>query len=97
MAFLSDRSRLLRLLLTLELLYLSALLLDLLLLRLNLLLGLLVGGFLVLHMVADRVTSHAAKRAADGGSRAWSADSGPDDCARRGSDARTAKRPFLTG
>jgi hypothetical protein len=84
-------------LILLQLLNLSALLLDLLLLLLYLLLGLLIGGFLILHLVADHITGHAAERAADSCTRSGRSDCGTDNRASRRADTCAAEGTLFTG
>src|SRR5208282_3397536 len=82
--------------LTLQLLNLLLLALDLLLLTLNLRLSLSVGGFLILHLVADRVSAQCADTAADCRARQRVANCSADDRTGRGSDTRSDKRALLT-
>jgi hypothetical protein len=82
--------RLFSLVLLAKLLNLHALLLDFLLLLLDLSLGLLIGGFLVLHRVADCVTGYSAHCAADRSARTWMANRGANNSARASADACTS-------
>src|ERR1700719_4718811 len=86
--FSCGRAILFGLLLILKLLKLAPLLLDLLLLRLDLLLGLLIGGLIVLHFVANRIAGNAAECATDRRPRCR--------CSHRGTNDRSANRAFLT-
>ena len=83
------RQGLFSLVLLAKLLYLHTLLLDFLLLLLDLSLGLLIGSFLVLHRVPDRVTGYSAQSAADRSARSWMADRGANNGARASAQAGT--------
>jgi hypothetical protein len=65
------------------------------LLRFERILSLIVGHFLILHMVANQVAAHAAERATDRRSGSWISNCGTDDGACDGSNAKAAERPFL--
>ena len=78
--------RLFRFLLRLQLLDLPPLLFDLLLLRLQLLLGLLICGFVILHLVANRITGHATKRASDRGACTRRSHRSSDNSTRTGAN-----------
>jgi len=67
---------------------LHALLLDFLLLLLDLSLGLLIGSFLVLHRVPDRVTGYSAQSGADRSTRTWMADRSANNGARASAQTR---------
>jgi hypothetical protein len=68
---------------------LHALLLDFLLLLLDLSLGLLIGSFLVLHRVPDRITGYSAQSGADRSARTRMADCGANNGASSGAEACT--------
>src|SRR5580704_3360854 len=87
---------LLGLLLLLKFLDLTPLLLDLLLLRLDLLLGLLIGGLVILHFVANRVTGPATERSADCRARGRCTYCRADDRTAHCADARAAQGSLLT-
>jgi hypothetical protein len=76
-----------RLVLLAKLLNLHALLLDFLLLLLDLSLRLLIGSFLVLHRVPDRVTGYSTQSAANRSTRTWMADRGANNGAGASAEA----------
>lgn len=82
--------------LLLHLLNLTSLLLKLLLLLLKLLLSLLIRGLLILHLVADRKTSHTAQRSTNCGTRAGRSDRSSDYRSGSGPNARSAQSSLLT-
>src|SRR5271166_843983 len=88
--------RLFGFLILLQLLDLPALLLDLLLLRLDLLLGLGVGVFVVLHLVAYRIAGRAAEAATNQGTSGWMADRRAHQRTADRADTSTAESTFLT-
>ena len=90
------RVRLLGFRLRLELLNLLALILDLLLLLLHLRLGLLVGGFLILHRIANCKASTTAHNTADRGTRQRMAYRGAYDCPGTGAQGGAAESAFFT-
>ena len=75
---------------------LAPLFFDLSLLRLDLMLRLPIGDLLILHLVANRVTTHAPNRAADRRPGSRCSHRSTDDRASHGSDAEAAKGPFFT-
>ena len=90
-----DRASLFGLRFSLHLLNLALLSFEFSLLRFELMLSLIMGDFLILHMIANHVTAHAAERATDRRSGSWISNCGTDDGACDGSNAKAAKRPFL--
>jgi len=74
----------------------AALTFDLLLLLLDLTLGLLLLVFLVLHLVANRITAHRAHRTADRRSGARMADGRTDYGAGSGTQYTAAQSSLLT-
>jgi hypothetical protein len=90
-------ANLLRLLHLLQSLDFATLLLKLLLLLLKLHLGLLVGDFLVLQLVADCKAGDTAERAADCGSRRRASGCSADYGARTGTERGAAEGAFLAG
>jgi hypothetical protein len=79
-----------------KLLNLHALLLDFLLLLLDLSLRLLIGSFLVLHRVPDRVTGYSTQSAADRSTRTWMADRGANDGAGASAEACPTQSALFT-
>jgi hypothetical protein len=75
---------------------LEPLLLDLMLLFSQLLLSLLVGGFLILKRIADRVSRDTTQACADCGAGGGMTDRGTYDRAGGSSQSRPSKGAFFT-